>query len=137
MNSMVENLKPYIIEWPSIGSSDLGYLSVAESQKNLPFELKRAFWSYYTPQMITRGRHAHHQLEQVLVAVAGKIIVTTENRHGDTEVFVLESPSKGLYIPPQYWHVMQFSHSAVMLSLASMPYNEDDYIRDYEVFKGV
>lgn len=137
MISMAEKLKPYIIEWPSIGSQELGYLSVAESFKNLPFELKRAFWSYYTPQMITRGRHAHHQLEQVLVAVAGKIIVTTENRQGETEVFVLESPNKGLYIPPQYWHVMQFSHSAVMLSLASMPYNEDDYIRDYDIFKGV
>ena len=127
--------KPYLINFKSIGGPDLGYISVAENNKEVPFEVKRVFWSYYTPQMITRGRHAHHELEQVLVAVTGKIIVTNESPEGETTVHILDSPDIGLYIPPSCWHVMQFSHSAVMMSLASMEYKESDYIRDYNEFK--
>lgn len=131
---MTEKKSPYLIDLKSVGSPELGYLSVAEPLKSIPFKIKRVFWSYYTPQMITRGRHAHYKLEQVLVAVAGKITVTNESVDGTTTAHVLESPNVGLYIPPMYWHVMQFSHSAVMLSLASMEYNENDYIRNYDEF---
>lgn len=132
---MSENKVPYLIELKSIGAPDIGYLSVAEPNHSIPFEIKRVFWSYYTPQMITRGRHAHHRLQQVLVAVSGKIVVTCETPAGVTSVHVLENPNLGLYIPPMYWHVMQFSHNAVMLSLASIAYDESDYIRDYDAFR--
>lgn len=63
---MSKKNEPYLVELKSIGSPDIGYISIAESLQSIPFEIKRVFWSYYTPQMITRGRHAHHQLEQVL-----------------------------------------------------------------------
>jgi len=56
--------------------------------------------------MITRGRHAHYELELVLVAVSGKIIVTNETVDGKTTVHILDDPSEGLYIPPMHWHVM-------------------------------
>ncbi len=126
--------EPYLIELKSIGDSSEGYLTVAEGE-DIPFDIKRVFWSYYTPQMITRGRHAHYLLEQVLVAVSGKIIVTNENANGKTSVHVLEDPNIGLYVPPMHWHVIQFSHNAVMMSLASTKYNPDDYISDYEAFR--
>ena len=69
---------PFLINFNSIGDQMEGYLTVAEQHKDIPFEIKRVFWSYYTPQMITRGRHAHYELELVLVAVSGKIIVSNE-----------------------------------------------------------
>jgi dTDP-4-dehydrorhamnose 3,5-epimerase-like enzyme len=126
--------EPQLIELKEIGDSSEGYLTVAEGSTDIPFDIKRVFWSYYTPQMITRGRHAHHVLEQVLVAVSGKIIVTNEDLKGKTTVHVLEDPNIGLYIPPLHWHVIQFSHNAVMMSLASTVYNPEDYISDYEIF---
>ncbi len=132
---MTDKKTPYLIELKSIGSPELGYISVAEPDQTIPFKIRRVFWSYYTPQMITRGRHAHHELQQVLVAVSGKIVVTNETPGGTTTVHVLENPNMGLYIPPMHWHVMQFSHNAVMLSLASTDYDEKDYIRDYDAFK--
>src|SRR5258708_7359867 len=127
--------KPRLIEFARIGSSEIGYISVAEFPSSLPFDVKRVFWSYYTPQMITRGRHAHHNLEQILVPVSGKIIVTNESPEGEITTHVLENPNEGLYIPPMYWHVIQFTHNAVMMSLASMEYDEKDYIREYDDFK--
>jgi dTDP-4-dehydrorhamnose 3,5-epimerase-like enzyme len=130
----MDKSKPFLITLKSIGDSSEGYLTVAEGQKDVPFDIKRVYWSYYTPQMITRGRHAHYMLEQVLVAVSGKIIVTNESLGGETTVHILEEPNIGLYIPPMYWHVIQFSHNAVMMSLASRLYEEEDYIINYEEF---
>ncbi len=127
--------KPYLIEFPKVGDSSMGYISIAEFEKTLPFEVKRTFWTYYTPESIVRGRHAHHVTEQVLVAVAGRIIVNTEMRDGEIMTFVLEKPNQGVYIPPTAWHTMQYSHSAVQLAFASTVYMPEDYIRDFDEFK--
>lgn len=126
---------PYLIKFPKLGSSEIGYISVAEQQQVVPFAIQRVFWTYYTPESIVRGRHAHHATEQVLIAVAGRITVITELTDGAIQTFRLEDPSLGLYVPPHAWHTVQYSHSAVQLILASQPYAEADYIRDYEEFR--
>ena len=130
-------LDPYLIQFPKLGAPEIGYISVMEQQLLLPFEVQRIFWTYYTPESIVRGRHAHHATEQVLVAAAGRITVTTELADGTIESFRLEDPHVGLYVPPHAWHTMQYSHSAVQLVLASAGYREEDYIRDYDEFKRV
>jgi len=127
--------KPYIIEFPKLGAPDLGYISVAENQKNIPFDIKRVFWSYHTPDNVVRGRHAHHETEMVLIASLGRIIVNTEMPNGELNVFSLESPNQGLFLPKYCWHTMQYSHIAVQLVLASTLYDESEYIRNYEDFK--
>lgn len=124
---------PYIIQFPKIGESALGYISVAENSK-LPFEIKRVFWTYYTPEEVIRGKHAHYELQQILIAVNGRIKVFTEDINGRKEVFELTNPSQGVFIPRMNWHTMQFSHDAVMVSFSSMEYDENDYIREYELF---
>ncbi len=124
-----------IIDFGRIGVSREGYLSVIENNKDIPFEVKRVFWSYYTPDSITRGRHAHHETEMVLIAAAGRIIVTTEMPGEKPLLTVLETPSQGLYIPKLCWHTMQYTHNAVQLVLASTYYDEADYIREYDQFK--
>lgn len=136
---MAENKwpKPHLIELPSIGKGDIGYISVVENSSQIPFDIKRVFYTYYTPESILRGRHAHYLTEQVLIAVAGKIIVNTELPDGQHDTFVLERPNFGVYVPPNAWHTMQYSHSSVQLVLASSVYDESDYIRVYEDFKKI
>ncbi|GGG53413.1 sugar 3,4-ketoisomerase [Hymenobacter glacieicola] len=129
--------QPYLIEFPQLGDPAIGYISVAEPQQPLPFQIARAFWTYTTPETIVRGRHAHHRTEQVLVAAAGRILVSTEMPTGAIQVYALESPHVGLYIPPYVWHTMQYSAGAVQLTFASTPYEEADYIRDYAEFRRV
>lgn len=128
--------KPKIINFSKIGLPSSGYISVAEKE-TLPFEVKRIYWTYFTPEDVERGSHAHHQLEQIMVAVAGKIIVNTEMSDGSKEQFVLDSPNQGVYLPKYSWHVMQYSHNAVQMCIASMAYEEQDYIRHYEKFKSL
>jgi hypothetical protein len=125
--------KPYIIEFPKIGAYTNGYISIAEGN-TLPITVQRVYWTYYTPEEIIRGKHAHHELEQVLFAAAGKIIVKTENLQGEVETFDLDKPNIGLFIPKLCWRTIQYTHNAVQICLASIEYSEDDYIRDYEDF---
>ena len=122
-----------IIEFLKIGEMGTGYISIAELTGLIPFEVKRVFWTYFTPESVVRGRHAHYETQMVIVAVAGRIVATVEMK-GKLESFVLDSPTRGLYLPPKSWHTLQYSHNAVQLVLSSTAYDEKDYIRDYETF---
>jgi len=117
-----------------IGNPSLGFITIAENSKNIPFEIKRVYWTYYTPQDVIRGGHAHKNLEQLIFAVSGVIEFNTEDKEGSKQTFILDNPSKGLYIPKLIWRDIKFSHTAVLLCLASEEYSEDDYIRDYDTF---
>jgi len=127
--------QPHIIEFGQIGQPSLGYISVAEVGKNIPFDIKRVYWTYFTPNHVERGNHAHIALRQVIFSVAGIIDFELEDKEGNIYQFTLDNPRKGLFIPPGYWRKMRFSHNAVLLCLASMEYDEVDYIRDYQEFK--
>lgn len=126
--------QPFIIDFPKIGNSVEGYISVAENY-TLPFEVKRIYWTYFTPESVMRGGHAHHRLEQILVAVAGKIVVTAQIPGDEEQVFILETANHGIFLPKYCWHRMQYSHNAVQMCIANMAYEESDYIRDYKEFK--
>jgi dTDP-4-dehydrorhamnose 3,5-epimerase-like enzyme len=125
---------PKIISFPKIGKTIEGYISVTEND-TLPFEVKRVYWTYFTPENISRGGHAHHRLEQILVVVAGKIIVTTQMPGEREQRFILETADQGIFLPKYCWHKMQYTHNAVQMCIANMVYEERDYIRDYGEFK--
>lgn len=126
---------PTYFEIGSIGSLDLGFITIAEFPKNIPFDIKRVYWTYYTPHNVQRGGHAHYKLEQIIFAVAGTITFLTEDKNGKKDKFVLDEPNKGLLIPKMVWRDIKFSHNAVLLCLASLEYDESDYIRNYDEFK--
>ena len=131
---MTEIKKPTIIQFPKIGNPSLGYISLAEKE-NLPFKVNRIYWTYFTPEDVERGGHSHLELEQILVAVAGSITVKTEMGDGTKEIFVLDSPDVGLLVPKHCWREMKYTHNAVQMCIASIAYDETDYIRSYEDFK--
>ena len=117
-----------------IHGDDRGQLVSLESFVNIPFDIKRVYYMYDTVPDVTRGRHAHKSLKQVLVAVHGSCKVRLFD--GEEEVTVaLDRPDQGLYIGDLVWREMfDFSEDAVLMVLASELYNEADYIRDYDAF---
>jgi dTDP-4-dehydrorhamnose 3,5-epimerase-like enzyme len=127
---------PHFIELAKIGSPSLGYITVGQNS-GLPFTIQRVYWTYFTPDSVIRGHHAHRELEQLIFAVSGRIEFTLEGLDGNQETFVLDSPNVGLYIPRHYWRTIKFSHNAVLMCLASLEYRENEYIRDYEEFKAI
>lgn len=129
--------KPRIIKFSRIGRPSIGYISPLENEINIPFKIKRVFYTYFTPQSVVRGKHANRKTVELLIALCGKIIVTTETPDGKPIKYVLDKPNKGLYIPPYNWITMKYSHTAVQLVLASTLYQEKYYIRDYNKFKKI
>ncbi len=131
---MEEIKRPYEISFPKIGNSPLGYISIAENEK-LPFVPKRVYWTYFTPEEVERGNHAHYDLEQILIVVVGKVILNVETINGEKYTFVLDRPDKGVFLPKMTWRTMKYTHNAVQVCIASKEYQESDYIRDYDEFK--
>jgi mannose-6-phosphate isomerase-like protein (cupin superfamily) len=121
-------------EIPKISDPDgRGNLSVIEKQV-VPFDIKRVYYLYDVPSDSSRGGHAHKQLRQFLIALSGSFDVVLDNGK-QRRTITLNRPNKGLLIPCGVWRELEnFSAGAVCLSLVSEVYQEEDYIRDYDVF---
>ena len=119
-----------IIELPKI-TDPRGNLTVAEAFTNVPFDIRRAYWVYDVPG---GESHAHKRLRQLVIAMSGSFTVTLDNGH-EQQKYLLNHPWEGLLIETETWRTLDdFSSGAVCLVLASEPFEEDDYIYDYDEF---
>jgi dTDP-4-dehydrorhamnose 3,5-epimerase-like enzyme len=107
---------------------------VAIEDFDVGFDIKRVYYLIGTQGDATRGFHAHLQLQQIVVAVAGSCEFVLDD--GKTRRSVsLDRPTKGLFVGPRIWREMHsFSQDCVLLVIASQNYDEKDYIRDYDQF---
>ena len=111
-----------------------GNLVALEEFKDIPFQIKRVYYIYETAHGVTRGYHAHKSLEQILICVKGSCIIKLDNGE-EIEHVLLNSPKEGLYVANNIWREMSdFSDDAVLVVLASQPYDENDSIRTYDAF---
>ena len=124
----------YIVQLDNHHSDRKGNLSVVESNKNVPFEVKRLYYLYDVPGGERRGGHAHKALFQLIVAVSGSFSVILDDGK-NKKTFMLNRPYEGLYVKPGLWRNLEdFSSGTVCLVLASDIYKAEDYIRDYREF---
>ena len=122
------------IELPKVYDKS-GNLTAVEECKNIPFEIKRVFYSYDIPGGESRGAHAHKECHQFLIAGSGSFEVALDDGTNKRTV-LLNRPFYGLHIPPGVWAAEQgFSSGSICLVLASHKYEKEDYITDYEEFK--
>jgi hypothetical protein len=122
-----------IIELPKI-TDPRGNLTVAEQMKNVPFDIKRVYWTYDVPGGESRGGHAHKSLYQLVVAMSGSFTVTLDNGK-EQKTILLNHPWQGLLIKPNTWRTLDdFSSGAVCMVLASELFEEEDYIYEYDEF---
>jgi len=115
-----------------------GVLGIAESGKNIPFDIKRVYHitGLENPNAV-RGKHAHKRLKQAIFCVSGSFELKLDDG-SETETLVLDRPARGVYLPPFCWHEMyHFSKACVILVFSSDHYDESDYIRDYREFKRI
>ena len=111
-----------------------GSLAPLEFATDLPFEPRRMFLVYDVPGVEVRGEHAHRACHQFLIAASGTLVVGVRNGPEEDE-YVLDSPSKGLLVPAGVWASQHsFSKDAVLAVFASLPYDDDDYLRDYDEY---
>lgn len=116
-------------------SSDVnGSLGFIEGGRDVPFPFARAFFVYGVHAGDIRGQHAHKRCHQFLVCVHGRVEVTCDDGK-NKKTFVLDSPLKGIHIPPSIWAEQRYASSETMLMvLADRLFEESDYLRDYDAF---
>ena len=122
-----------IIHLPKI-YNPAGSITPVQNSTEIPFDVKRIFYLYDIPGGVDRGGHAHHTLEQFVIAASGSFDITIDDGHSKKTI-QLNRPYMGLHIKPMIWDYMSnFSSGAIVLVLAADFYNAADYIRDYKKF---
>src|SRR3712207_6029834 len=111
-----------------------GKMTSVSSLREIQFDVQRVYYLYDIPAGESRGGHAHKQLQQLIVAASGSFDVLLDDGKV-TRNINLNHPSYGLCIKPGIWReLINFSSGAIVIALASEPYFEEDYIRDYREF---
>lgn len=122
-----------IVEFPKI-TDVRGNLTFIEGQNHIPFDIKRVYYLYDVPGGSDRGAHAHRGLQQLVISMAGSFDLLLDDGK-ETKKFHLNRSYYGIYVCPMTWRYLDnFSSGAVCMVLASAPYDEADYIRDYDAF---
>lgn len=131
MKNKIEDIQ--IIKIPKI-EDRRGNLSVVEKDC-IPFDIKRVYYLYDVPSGAYRGGHAHKDQLEFLIALSGSFEVIMNDGKNKKSV-MLNRPDEGLLIPTGIWRELEnFSSGSVCLVLASEVFDEDDYIRNFKVFK--
>jgi UDP-2-acetamido-3-amino-2,3-dideoxy-glucuronate N-acetyltransferase len=130
--SLIDSVK--VVQLPTF-EDERGVLSVINGSTEIPFNISRVFFTYASPLGIVRGDHAHKKCYQFLVCLNKEIEVeVTDSRV--TRIFTLDSPRFGLLVPPLLWtRQKHLSDHSVGLVIASEPYSEEEYIRNYEEYE--
>ena len=124
-----------LIELPKM-SDPRGNLTFLEHPRVIPFKMARVFWTYDVPGGETRGGHAYHKQDEIVIALSGSFDVVITAPDGTSETISLNRSYYGLYIPALTWrHIENFSTNALSLHVSSILYDPDDYIRNFEVYE--
>jgi hypothetical protein len=112
-----------------------GNITPVENYLHIPFAVKRVYYLYDVPGGESRAAHGHKVLEQLIIAASGSFDITIDDGMSKKTV-QLNRPDYGLHIKPGIWRdISNFSSGAICLVLASLKYDENDYLRDYIEFK--
>jgi WxcM-like, C-terminal len=122
-----------LVDFPKI-SNPSGNLTFIEGGRHIPFEIQRVYYLYDVPGGAERGGHAHKALHQLIIAMSGSFDVLLDDGC-QRKSYHMNRSYYGLYLCPMVWReINNFSSGAVCLALVSAPYDESDYIRDYDAF---
>lgn len=125
-------MKTELISIPKI-LDHRGNIAIIEGN-TLPFDFKRVYYLFDVPSSASRGGHSHKNQEEFLIALSGSFDVIL-NDGISVEKVTLNKPDKGLLISTNIWRELDnFSSGAICLVLASDLFDENDYIRDFDVF---
>jgi dTDP-4-dehydrorhamnose 3,5-epimerase-like enzyme len=123
-----------LINLPKI-LDERGNLSFLEENNHIPFKIQRVYWIYDVPGGEERGGHGYKENKEFIIALSGSFDVVLDDGK-ETKRYSLNRSYYGLYIPEGVWrHMENFSTNSLAFIAASTVYQEDDYIRDYNVFK--
>lgn len=130
----MENKQAAYLTTQQMFSDERGVMTVAESGKEIPFEVKRIFVISHSMQNVSRGNHANKNSRFYMVSLAGSCIVTVNTGKEKTD-FLLDKPDKGLFVNKMVWKEMhQFSADCILAVFSDSLYDPNEYIDSFEEY---
>lgn len=121
----------YMIDLPS-NMDERGTLTAVESNKDIPFEVRRIFYMHQVTD--DRGGHAHIDTDQLIIPIAGSFNVTLFDGYS-SQSYELNNANQGLFIPRMIFiELSQFNQSSVCLVLASDHYDITRSLRSRDAY---
>lgn len=122
-----------IVDIPKIPDAR-GNLSFVEQNRQIPFEICRTYWIYDVPGGEERGGHAYKTNDEFVIALSGSFDVVV-NDGKEERIFTLNRSYYGLFLPHGLWRsIRNFSTNSLALEFGSVPYDESDYVYDFETY---
>ncbi|MCF0215406.1 MAG: WxcM-like domain-containing protein [Fibrobacteraceae bacterium] len=133
MDKRISNETARIIQLPKI-LDERGNLSFLESENHIPFKICRTYWIYDVPGGELRGSHAFKRQHEIIIALSGSFDAVIHDGVEEKR-YSLSRSYYGLYLPPMHYRTLDnFSTNSLALVVSSTPYEEDDYIWEFDEF---
>lgn len=114
-----------------------GNLSFLQNQDQVPFQVQRVYWIYDVPGGEHRGGHAYKKLHEIIIALSGSFDIVLNDGQSEKK-YTLNRSYFGLYVPRMIWRQLEnFSTNSLAFIAADLPYEEEDYIRDYHDYQNL
>lgn len=115
-----------------------GSLTFFEDDSQVPFKIRRVFWTYDVPGGEMRGGHAYYRQKEFIIALSGSFDVVITYPNGERVTHHLNRSYYGLFVPPRIWrHLENFSTNSLSLHASDSVFSEEDYIRSFQIYRSL
>ena len=160
MNSLYRII-PFNVRNGNCGGSLVQFQAGDADMNSLPFNIGKVLVMSDIKTDDVRGNHAHHETEEILIALTGGCVVEVDDGRGRSEqvrltastedggrrtedssqssvISSLSSDKPALLLYPHVWRTMRdFEPGTTLMVIANIKYDEADYIRDRDEFDGI
>lgn len=124
-----------LVKVHQVTTEEMGNLQFFESNRDIPFDIKRIYYITDVPSEIWRGGHAHKKLKQLIFCPYGRVRVELTNTKAK-KVVILDRPDIGILIEKPVWRDLFWEvENSVLCVAASDYYLVEDYIRNYSDYE--
>jgi dTDP-4-dehydrorhamnose 3,5-epimerase-like enzyme len=118
-----------------INEDERGQLVAIESNRNIPFDIKRVFYIFNITQNAIRSQHANMKAQEVILCLNGCCEISLDNGKGQKINITLSRKNKAVYVEPKIWiELSKFSKDCLVMAMSDIYYDRKHQIHDYQEF---
>jgi dTDP-4-dehydrorhamnose 3,5-epimerase-like enzyme len=118
-----------------INEDERGQLVAIESNRNIPFDIKRVFYIFNITQNAIRSQHANMKAQEVILCLNGCCEILLDDGKGQKINITLSRKNKAVYVEPKIWiELSKFSKDCLVMAMSDIYYDRNHQIHDYQEF---
>lgn len=119
----------------NVNKDERGQLIAIESNRNIPFDIKRVFYIFNITHDAKRAQHANMKAQELILCLSGCCEISLDNGKGKKINITLSKKNEAVYVEPKIWvEIFNFSKDCLLLAMSDIFYERKYQIRDYQEF---